>query len=85
MSTEVDKDIKIIVRYASTDVLQSGWLIGEEKIAAKAAMISTNYGKGKIILIGGRVQNRAQTDGSYKLLFNTFYGYNNNESTSKNI
>ena len=59
-----------IVRYAERDLLQSGWLIGEKHIAKKAAMVSAKYGEGKVILIGFRTQNRAQTHGTFKLFFN---------------
>ena len=59
-----------IVRYADRDLLQSGWLIGEKHIAKKAAMVSSKYGDGKVILIGFRTQNRAQTHGTFKLFFN---------------
>ncbi len=64
-------DYKTIVRYADKDLLKSGWLIGEKKMAKKSAMISTTYGEGKIVLIGFRVQHRNQTDATFKLLFNT--------------
>jgi hypothetical protein len=64
-------DYKTVVRYADKDLLKSGWLIGEKKIAKKSAMISTGYGKGKIVLIGFRTQHRNQTDATFKLLFNT--------------
>jgi hypothetical protein len=63
----------VVARYAQTDVLQSGWLIGEEYLAGKAAVLSVPWGDGEVALIGCRVQNRAQTDGAYKLLFNQFY------------
>ena len=59
-----------IVRYKDENLLKSGWLDGEEKIAKKSAMITTAYGKGKIVLIGFRAQHRNQTDGTFKLLFN---------------
>jgi hypothetical protein len=60
----------VVVRYADRNLLQSGWLIGEQHIAKKAAMISAQYGDGRLILIGFRPQHRAQTHGTFKLLFN---------------
>jgi hypothetical protein len=62
---------EVIVKFPERDILQSGWLIGENKIRDKIAMLSAEHGKGKAILIGFRTQHRAQTHGTYKLLFNT--------------
>ena len=62
---------KTIVRYVDTNVLQSGWLIGEKRIAKKAGMIEAKVGHGRVILIGFRTQHRCQTHGTFKLLFNT--------------
>ena len=59
-----------VVRYAERDLLQSGWLVGEGIIARKGALVSAQYGEGRAILIGFRTQHRAQTHGTYKLLFN---------------
>jgi len=59
-----------VVRYAARDIFQSGWLIGEPILANKAALVSASYGKGRVILIGFRTQHRAQTHGTFKLLFN---------------
>jgi hypothetical protein len=59
-----------IVRYAESDLLESGWLIGEKKLAKKAGMVRVQYGKGQIVLIGFRAQHRYQTHGTFKLLFN---------------
>ena len=61
----------VAVSYQERDILQSGWLIGEEKLKKKAAMLVAHQGKGKIVLIGFRIQHRAQTHGTYKLLFNS--------------
>jgi len=61
----------VIAKYPEGDILQSGWLIGEDLIAKKAAMVSAKYGKGRVILIGFRAQHRGQTHGTFKLLFNT--------------
>jgi hypothetical protein len=70
MPTDYNERYETVVRYADRDLLQSGWLIGEQTLAKKAAMVSAKYGEGKVVLIGFRTQHRAQTDGTFKLLFN---------------
>jgi hypothetical protein len=62
-----------IVRYGERDLLESGWLIGEEKLKKKPAMVVASVDEGKIILFGFRPQHRAQTHGTYKLFFNTLF------------
>jgi hypothetical protein len=59
-----------VVRYADRDILRSGWLIGEKHLSKKAAMVSAQHGKGRVVLIGFRTQHRSQTHGTFKLLFN---------------
>jgi hypothetical protein len=63
--------IEVIAWFPERDLLQSGWLIGEDVIAEKAAMVSVEYGQGRVVLIGFRAQHRAQTHGTFKLVFNT--------------
>ena len=63
-------DVRRVVTYIDRDILQSGWLLGEEAIANKAAMVSVDHGDGTIVMIGFRAQHRAQTHGTFKLLFN---------------
>ncbi len=65
-------DIRIIARYPSdpTKILLSGWALGAEKIAGKAALIEVKIGKGKIILFGFRPQYRGQSLATFPLLFN---------------
>jgi hypothetical protein len=60
-----------VVRYQDKDILQSGWIIGEYHLTNMPAMVNTKYGKGQVVLIGFRTQNRCQTHGTFKLLFNT--------------
>jgi hypothetical protein len=60
-----------VVRYKGKDILQSGWLIGEDHIADMPAMVNVKHGNGQVVLIGFRTQNRCQTHGTFKLLFNT--------------
>jgi hypothetical protein len=59
-----------IVTYVDRDILQSGWLLGEDVIADKAAVVSVEHGEGTVYLIGFRAQHRHQTHGTYKLVFN---------------
>jgi hypothetical protein len=66
-----NESYKVIVSYQDRELLQSGWLVGEGHITDKAAMISAEMGKGKVILIGFRTQHRAQTYGTFKLFFNS--------------
>jgi len=66
------KNIQIIARYPSDPkaILLSGWALGAEKIAGKAALVQVNLGKGKIILFGFRPQYRGQSLATFPLLFN---------------
>jgi len=65
------QSVQTIAKFATSNVLQSGWLLGEQVIAGKAAMVSVPYGQGRVVLIGFRAQHRAQAHGTYKLLFNS--------------
>ena len=59
-----------VVTYAERNILQSGWLVGEKHLSKRAAVITARVGEGKVALLGIRAQHRAQTHGTYKLLFN---------------
>jgi hypothetical protein len=59
-----------VVRYEDRDLLESGWLVGEENLTHRAAVVSARLGQGTVVLIGFPAQHRAQTHGTYKLLFN---------------
>ncbi len=65
-----DWDRTVVARYPEKDVLLSGWLLGENAIARRAAVVDTKYQKGHIVLIGFRCQHRAQSHGTYKFLLN---------------
>ncbi|MEZ5287071.1 MAG: hypothetical protein R2712_20145 [Vicinamibacterales bacterium] len=69
-STERSQDVAILSTYVDRDVLQSGWLLGEDVIAKKAAAVSVKHGDGKVVLLGFRAQNRDQTHGTFKMVFN---------------
>jgi hypothetical protein len=65
-----DWDRKVVAAYPEDNLLMSGWLLGGEMIARKAAVVDTKYKDGRIILIGIRAQSRAQAHGTYKFLLN---------------
>lgn len=66
-----DWDRKVVANYPRGDVLSSGWLLGEEYITRKPALVDFTYKKGHIILVGFRCQHRAQSHGTYKFLLNS--------------
>jgi len=74
VATDFNHRNEIVVRYADRNVERSGWLNGEKYIASKTAMATVAHGAGTIVLIGFRTQNRAQTHGTYKFLFNALVG-----------
>lgn len=60
-----------VVEYADKDVLISGWILGEDRVQGKSAVIRGNLGKGKVVVLGFRSQFRGQPHGTFKLLFNS--------------
>lgn len=63
---------KTVAHYPESNILASGWLLGEKLIANRSALVEARMGKGRIILYGMRPQYRAQSYGTFKLLFNSF-------------
>jgi hypothetical protein len=64
--------VRVIATYPKDpkQVLLSGWALGAEKIAGKAALVEITIGKGKIILFGFRPQYRGQSLATFPLFFN---------------
>ena len=61
------------VRFARENVLKSGFLAGESLLCGRPCMLTVRVGAGEAVLYAFSPQFRAQTDGTYKLLFNTLY------------
>lgn len=61
----------VIARYADTNLIMSGYLLGEKYLKKKASAVEVSVGKGRVILLGFGVQSRAQPHGTFKLLFNS--------------
>jgi hypothetical protein len=65
--------VNIVGTYPAKDVLMSGWLMGERYLHNKAAVIEATVDKGRVVLLGFRVQHRGQPHATFKLLFNSIY------------
>jgi len=72
--THDNQDYTAVATYPEENLLQSGWLIGEEHLSRKAALIEARKGEGKVILYGFQPQARALTDATFKLFFNALLG-----------
>jgi hypothetical protein len=69
-ATDIERSVLAWYPADSEDILLSGWINGADRLAHHAAAVAFTRGKGKVVLFGFRVQNRAQTEGTFKLLFN---------------
>jgi len=65
--------ICIVATYPDESLLISGWILGDELIRRKAAIMDVSYKKGNILLFGFNFHNRAQSYLNFKLLFNAIY------------
>ena len=65
--------VRVVATYAERDLLMSGWLIGEPFLAGRAAVVEATLGRGRVVLLGFRVQHRGQPLGTFKLLFNALH------------
>jgi hypothetical protein len=70
---EIERAVLAAYPESPRDILLSGWIHGEERLARRAAAVAVSYGKGKIVLLGFRPQHRAQTHATFPFVFNSLY------------
>ena len=63
---------RIVARYSQSkdELLRSGWLLGAQYIAGRAALVEATLGRGRVVLFGFRPQHRGQTWGTFPFVFN---------------
>jgi zinc carboxypeptidase len=64
-------NVQFVATYPRTiSPLLSGWLLGANRMLARAALVEVKFGKGRLVLFGFRPQYRAQSWATFPLFFN---------------
>lgn len=66
-------ETKVVSRYPRANILQSGWLLGEEYLKDQANVVSFRVGKGTVVTYGSQVDFRAQPRATFRLIFNAMF------------
>ncbi len=69
-----DLQVEVVARYSEGNPLLSGWLLGPQHVAGKAAIVEAEIGQGSVILFGFQPDYRGQTVTTWPLLFNALAG-----------
>jgi len=65
-----DTTARTVATYGSRDPVKSGWILGPERIADKAALVVEPVGRGSVVLFGFQPNYRGQSVATWPLLFN---------------
>ncbi|MCF3651746.1 M14 family zinc carboxypeptidase [Synoicihabitans lomoniglobus] len=68
-----DIQAEVVSKYPSSDILQSGWLLGEDYLKDQANVVSFEVGEGFVVTFGTQVDFRAQARATTKMVFNAIY------------
>jgi hypothetical protein len=66
-------DTKVVSRYPRQNVLQSGWLLGEEYLKDQANIMTFRVGKGLVVAYSSQIDFRTQPRTTFKLIFNGLF------------
>jgi hypothetical protein len=72
-SKKADSGVRVVARFPDEPLLASGFVVGESMLRGKAAVIEAEVGRGRVVLFGFNVQNRAQAYATHKLLYNALF------------
>ena len=71
-----DQQPRVVLRFApEKDLLLSGMITSANEIAEKPAVVDVPHGKGHVVLFANNPMWRAETMGSYFLVFNSILNY----------
>jgi hypothetical protein len=66
-----EPSVRVLARFAPADrLLVSGWLLGTDQLAGKAALVEVARGRGRVVLFAFRPQYRGQSFVTLPMLFN---------------
>jgi hypothetical protein len=66
-------ETQVVSRYPTANILQSGWLLGEEYLRDQANVMSFRIGKGTVVAYSSQVDFRTQPRTTFKLIFNGLF------------
>jgi hypothetical protein len=70
---ETNSSVKSVAWFDTDRPLRSGWAWGQEYLKDAVAVVDARIGKGRVVLYGPEILFRAQSHGTFKLLFNAIY------------
>jgi hypothetical protein len=65
--------VRSIATFDGPTPLRSGWAWGQKYLAGGVIAIEARIGRGRVVLYGPEILQRAQPHGTFKLLFNAIY------------
>jgi Zinc carboxypeptidase len=65
--------VRAFATFDSAAPLHSGWAWGQKYLEGGVAAVEAKVGKGRVVLYGPEILQRAQPHGTFKLLFNALY------------
>jgi hypothetical protein len=66
-------ETQVAARYPGQNILQSGWLLGEEYLRDQANVVSFRVGSGYVVTFGSQVDFRTQPRATFTMLFNAMF------------
>ena len=67
------KNVRRVAWFASGSPLRSGWALGQRYLDGGVAVVDAPLGRGRVLLFGPEITFRAQSQGTFKFLFNGIY------------